>query len=168
MSPTDRDHGLAPQAPPDTRVLVLGSLPGRASLRAAQYYAHPSNHFWRLMAAVIDHPDLPALPYPARLSMLNADRVGLWDTVASAVRPGSLDAALRDVAPRDLAAFTATLPHLRAVAFNGATAARLGRRQLAGSSLALIDLPSSSAAHAAMPYEAKLTRWRELAPFLAD
>ncbi|MDE2405915.1 MAG: DNA-deoxyinosine glycosylase [Sphingomonadales bacterium] len=164
----DRDFGLAAEAPPDTRVLVLGSLPGRASLRAAQYYAHPSNHFWRLMAAVIDRADLPALAYRDRLAALHAARVGLWDTVDSAVRPGSLDAAMRAIAPRDLAAFVAGLPALRAVAFNGSASARIGRRQLAGTALALVDLPSSSAAHAALPFAAKLARWRELAAFLPD
>lgn len=143
-------------------MLVLGSLPGRASLRAARYYAHRTNQFWRLMAAVIARDDLPALDYDTRIATLNQAGVGLWDTIDSAVRPGSLDADIREVAARDLAAFIAGLPALRAVGFNGGTSARIGRRQLAGTPLALIDLPSSSAAHAGLPFAGKLERWLAL------
>ncbi len=97
----------------------------------AQYYAHPANQFWRLMEAVIDIP-LVGTPYPARLDALRSAGVGLWDVVRSAERIGSLDAAIRDHQPNALAEFAATLPHLRAVAFNGAKASQIGRRQLAG------------------------------------
>jgi hypoxanthine-DNA glycosylase len=147
-------------------VLVLGSLPGQASLRAARYYAHPTNQFWRLMAGVIGREDLPVLDYDARIAALNDAGVGLWDTIDSAIRPGSLDAAIRDMAARDLAAFVADLPSLRAVGFNGGTSARIGRRQLAGTALALIDLPSSSAAHAGLPLAAKQERWLALREYL--
>lgn len=147
-------------------MLVLGSLPGEASLREGRYYAHPSNRFWHLMAKVIG-TDLPSLGYDARLAALGAAGIGLWDTVASARRTGSLDAALRDVEPRPLADFVATLPGLRAVAFNGGASARIGRRQLgAARGLALVDLPSSSAAHAAMPLAEKQARWNEMRRFL--
>lgn len=147
-------------------MLVLGSLPGEASLREQRYYAHPSNRFWHLAGAVIG-VDLPALGYDARLAALDAGGIGLWDTIASARREGSLDAALREVEARPLGAFVRTLPALRAVAFNGAASARIGRRQLGdGDGLALIDLPSSSAANAAMPLAAKQARWNELREFL--
>lgn len=147
------------------RVLVLGSLPGVRSLGEQRYYAHPRNQFWALMGAVIGR-DLVALDYEARLAALKAQGVGLWDVVASAERKGSLDAALRSVRPRDLAAVVATLPALRAVAFNGASAWRLGERQLAQSgALALVPLPSSSAAHA-VGLAAKLPAWRQLSVWL--
>jgi hypoxanthine-DNA glycosylase len=162
-----RSAAFAPVVDEGVRVLVLGSLPGTASLAAGQYYAHPQNAFWRLIGAVIG-TDLAALPYPERLAALKAARVGLWDVVASAVRPGSGDAAIREAEPADLAALVARLPALRAVGFNGGTAARIGRRQLAGRGpgLALLDLPSSSPAHAGMPFAAKLERWRALAAWL--
>jgi hypoxanthine-DNA glycosylase len=144
-----------------TRLLVLGSLPGDASLAAARYYAHPQNQFWRLMAAVVD-VDLPALDYEARLGALRAARVGLWDVVASATRPGSTDAAIRDLVGNDLPGLVATLPELRAIAFNGATAFRHGSRQLAGMTQAtLIPLPSSSPLHT-VGLDAKLATWRAL------
>jgi hypoxanthine-DNA glycosylase len=162
-----RKSAFAPVVAPDTRVLILGSLPGEASLEAQRYYAHPQNQFWRLAGAVIGREDLPALDYPARLAALLAARVGLWDTVASATRRGSLDAAIRDAEPAPLAGAVATLPNLRAVGFNGKTSARIGRIQLGGGGLALIDLPSSSPAHASLSFAQKRERWLELQQFLA-
>jgi TDG/mug DNA glycosylase family protein len=109
---------------------------------------------------------LAALDYEARLGALRTAGVGLWDTVASAVRSGSLDAAIREAQHAPLADLIATLPALRAVAFNGATSARIGRGLLAGTELALVDLPSSSPAYAAMPFAEKRRRWLKLQDFL--
>lgn len=150
-----------------TRVLVLGSLPGDASLRAAQYYAHPQNQFWRLMEAVVERP-LMGLPYEERLDILREARVGLWDVIRQARRTGSLDAAIRDHMPNSLAAFAVTLPDLRAIAFNGGKSSEIGRRELASSDggLALITLPSSSPAHASLSFERKRAAWMALRSFL--
>lgn len=165
-TPPGRSVGFAPVADADTRLLILGSLPGDASLKAAQYYAHPQNGFWRLIGATIAQPDLAALSYETRLERLRAARIGLWDVIASAERRGSLDAAIRNPEAADLIALTARLPALKAVAFNGGTAARSGRRILEGeTTAALLDLPSSSPAHA-RPFEEKLARWSALGPYL--
>jgi double-stranded uracil-DNA glycosylase len=166
-APPERHRAFAPVAGPGTRLLILGSLPGAASLRAGQYYAHPQNGFWRLIGAAIGR-DVVALSYPERLAALTAASVGLWDVVASAERPGSADAAIRDPEHADLARLVVGLPVLAAVGFNGGTAARLGRRQLAGlgDRPALVDLPSSSPAYAAMPFEAKRAAWSALGRFL--
>lgn len=147
-------------------MLILGSLPGDASLAAQQYYAHPRNRFWQLAGAVIGADDLPALPYPARLVQLVAAGIGLWDVLASAERPGSLDTAIRAGTAADLPALAGALPQLRAIAFNGAKAAQLGRRALGGGPWALIDLPSSSPANAAVPLAAKHERWIALRKYL--
>lgn len=159
-------HAFAPVVDAGTRVLVLGSLPGDASLAVGQYYAHPRNGFWRLIGGVIGR-DLAALPYEGRLAALREAGVGLWDVIATAERRGSLDAAIRSPAAADLIGLIADLPRLGVVAFNGATAARAGRRQLSGiAHLRLIDLPSSSAAHA-RPLAEKAAVWSRLRPFLA-
>lgn len=147
-------------------MLILGSLPGEASLAAGRYYAHPQNLFWRLVGRAIGI-DLSALGYDRRLCELQRHRIALWDTVASARREGSLDAAIRDPEHARLEDLVAALPELRAVAFNGRKASAVGRRQLAGSSIALIDLPSSSPAFAAMPPAEKERLWARLADFLA-
>jgi hypoxanthine-DNA glycosylase len=162
-----RARSFEPALDAGARVLVLGTLPGPVSLREGQYYAHPRNAFWRLVGPVIG-ADLAALPYPARLEALRAAGVGLWDVIASAVRQGASDAAIRDAEHADLAGLVARLPELRAVAFNGGTAARVGRRQLAArpERLALLDLPSSSPAYAGMPFAEKLARWSVLGGYL--
>jgi hypoxanthine-DNA glycosylase len=161
--------GLKRSFPPvvdaNTRVLVLGSLPGEESLARAQYYGNPRNHFWRLIGAVIE-TDLVPLPYEARLEALLAAGVGLWDTVGSATRRGSLDGAIRLQDANDLATLAETLPALRAVGFNGGKSAALGLPRLAErTDLALIPLPSSSPAYT-LPFDQKLTSWRRLADYL--
>lgn len=100
-----------------------------------------------------------ALSYDDKLAAFRAARIGLWDTIASATRSGSLDTAIRDAQHAPLAELAASLPDLRGVGFNGATSAKIGRRALVGSTLMLIDLPSSSPAYAAMPFAAKRERW---------
>ncbi len=149
----------------NTRLLILGSLPGDASLKAAEYYAHPQNAFWRLVGGVVGR-DLTALPYPERLEALKAAGVGLWDVIASAHRPGSLDAAIRNAEAADLNRFIGSLPALRAVAFNGGTASRLGRRGLVPrTDVVLIDLPSSSPAYT-RPLAEKAAAWAVLGEIL--
>jgi len=165
-SPTEpRKSSFAPFVAPDTRLLVLGTLPGEESLRTQRYYAHPRNLFWHLIGTAIGR-DIVPLDYDQRVAALREAHVGLWDTIASARRRGSLDAAIREVEHNPLAELVAGLPELRAVAFNGATSAKIGSRLLAASKVALVALPSSSPAHAAMKLADKEAVWRELSKFL--
>lgn len=149
-----------------TRLLILGSLPGDASLQAAQYYAHPRNQFWRLLGEVAGQ-NLAVLPYAQRLSAMQSHGIGLWDVVAEARRKGSLDTAIRAASANDLTTLCAGLPGLQVIAFNGATAAGIGRRQLLALAgrLQLLDLPSSSPAYT-MAYASKLAQWMQLAALL--
>lgn len=158
-----RKASFPPVVDDRTRLLLLGSLPGDESLRQTRYYAHPQNRFWELTGAAIG-VDLRALSYDERLDALRAARIGLWDVVAEADRKGSLDAAIRDAADNDLPRLLRRLPVLEAIAFNGRRAAAGGRRILRECERApvLIDLPSSSPAYAAMPFETKLAHWRAL------
>ena len=156
-----RHASFAPYVAPDTRLLILGSLPGARSLAERQYYAHPTNQFWRLLGAVIGRP-LAALPYADRLAALREARIGLWDVIRTAERRSSSDSDIREADPHDLAALIATLPDLRMIAFNGGKAAAIGRRQLPMlGDIAVIDLPSSSAANTS-GYGIKLERWSQL------
>ncbi|MFM5947668.1 MAG: DNA-deoxyinosine glycosylase [Novosphingobium sp.] len=167
VTPTDpRKSAFAAIAAHDTRVLILGSFPGDASLAAGQYYAHPRNQFWHLIGAVINQTDLAGLPYAERLALLGQAGIGLWDVIATAVRRGSLDTAIRAAEPAALTNLAAALPQLRAIGLNGAKSAAIGRKALAGSGLTLIDLPSSSPAHASLGLAAKLARWLTIKEFL--
>ncbi len=160
-----RKAGFPPVVDAHTRVLILGSLPGEASLAIQQYYGNPRNAFWRLMEDVLGASLVP-LAYEERLAALRAHGVGLWDVIAEAERPGSLDAAIRDPAANDLLALVDTLPALRLVAFNGGTSAKLGGR-LIGDRLPTLALPSSSPAHAAKSFEQKAQAWAALCAALA-
>ena len=127
LSGSPRKSCFPPVVDACTRVLILGSLPGEASLAAGQYYAHPRNRFWELIGGALGIALRP-LAYSDRLCALLARGVGLWDVVAEAVREGSLDGAIRDEAANDLVALAGSLPMLRGVAFNGRKASATGTR----------------------------------------
>ena len=156
--------GLPPIARKDARLFILGSLPGDASLAARQYYAHPTNQFWRLLGAVIGE-ELQPLAYQDRLQRLAEHRIGLWDVIASASRPGSLDQAIREAEHNRIEHLLHDFPDLRAIAFNGSTAAAVGRKLIGDLNLSLLDLPSSSAANT-RPFDEKLRTWAHVADFL--
>jgi hypoxanthine-DNA glycosylase len=150
--------GLAPVAGPVTRLLVLGSFPGVASLRAQQYYGHPRNHFWPILSALWGI-DLPALPYAERLQAMQSFGLGLWDVYAACRREGSLDGAIEQPVPNDLAGLVARLPALQAIAHNGGESARAMRFTRAPG-LPVYRLPSTSPANASWSFERKLSAWR--------
>ena len=156
--------GLPPIARPDAGLFILGSLPGDASLAAAQYYAHPQNQFWRLIGSVIGD-NLHELAYAQRLERLAQHRIGLWDVIGSAVRRGSLDQAIRLANHNRIERLVHDFPDLEAIAFNGTTSAATGRKLIGtGHAIALIDLPSSSPANT-RPFAEKAAAWAALRPF---
>ncbi len=154
--------GLAPVLDTHTRVLILGSFPGAASLAAGQYYAHPRNHAWPLLAALVGEP-LARMPYDERLQRLLAHGYGLWDVLGSCERSGSLDSDIRKPAANDLARLRVLCPALKCVGFNGQAAGKFAAR-FADAGLRTVLLPSSSPAHAALSFDQKLAHWRMLAP----
>ena len=163
--------GLPPVVASDCRVLILGSMPGAASLQATRYYAHPRNRFWPLMAALADIP--AEASYGERLAALQRAGIGLWDVIGECRRAGSLDSAIVRGSERAnaLVPLIVSLGQLRVIAFNGATAASLFRRHVEPHLPELrqpvqrIALPSSSPAHAAMGLEALREAWSVLAPW---
>jgi len=144
------------------KVLILGSLPGAASLRLGQYYGHPRNRFWELLGGALGE-DLRSLPYPRRLARLKARGVALWDVVAEAHRPGSLDSSIRRASHNEVAALIARI-RPRAVFLNGLKAAAAFRRCAPGSPAFV--LPSSSPANASVPWARKARAWRRVRGFL--
>lgn len=153
--------GLAPVFDPAaTRLLVLGSFPGVASLRAQQYYGHPQNHFWKILGALWEL-DLMALPYAQRLDAARARGLGIWDVYAACEREGSLDADIRNARLNDLAGLARQCPGLRAIAHNGGESFRHARHTQA-LGLPVYRLPSTSPANASWSFERKLQAWREV------
>ena len=160
-----RRRGLPPVLAADARVLILGSFPSEASLAARQYYAHPRNHFWPILGAVLNEP-LRDLPYRERVARVRAHRVAIWDTIVSCERAGSLDAAIRNAERGEIARVRRIARGLRAVCFNGGTAGR-ARSAWVEAGYATLMLPSTSPAYT-LPVAEKLAAWRELARWLSD
>ena len=165
-APVSYVHSFAPIAAPDATRLILGSMPGKRSLAERQYYAHPQNSFWKILGHLLEFD--PALPYPSRCAALTRGRVALWDVLAACTRTSSLDSDIVEssIVANDFAAFLATHPQIRAIYFNGAKAETSFVRHVLPtlpSSLQALTrrrLPSTSPAHAAMRFEAKLDAWR--------
>lgn len=159
-----RHQSFPPVADRRARVLILGTLPGVASLRAGEYYAHPRNQFWPLMCELVGAA--PELPYRKRLVRLRAAGIALWDVVAESEREGSGDAEIRNEQPNDILLLLRRCPKLGSIFFNGQPAARLFRKHLftavmaARPELQFVTLPSTSPAHAARSYAAKRAHWR--------
>ncbi|MDX8407700.1 MAG: DNA-deoxyinosine glycosylase [Mariprofundaceae bacterium] len=157
------DTGFDWVAEPDACILILGSMPGRESLKQQQYYAHPRNAFWAIMGRLFDFD--PTIPYAIRLQKLTANRIALWDVAHRCTRPGSLDADIRDAEANDFNAFLAAHPHIQQTCFNGAKAESLFRKLVLPTlirPLACQRLPSTSPAHAAMSHEEKYRHWQRI------
>ena len=144
-------------------MLILGSFPSEASLAAAQYYAHPRNHFWPILAAVLGEP-LVAMRYAKRLATLKSHRVGVWDTIVACERPGSLDADIRNALRGDIAVVRRRAPLTHLVCFNGQTAAR-ARSCWDAAGYATLALPSTSPAYT-RPLAEKLEAWQAIGTIL--
>lgn len=153
-----RLEGLPPLADVGARLLVLGSFPGAASLAAGQYYGHPRNHFWPILSALWG-TDLGAMSYRLRVAEVQRRGLALWDVYAACRREGSLDSAIEDAEPNDLASLAARMPLLRAIAHNGGESAR-AMRITRGLGLPVHRLPSTSPANASWSFERKLAAWR--------
>jgi hypoxanthine-DNA glycosylase len=164
---SDRVYSFPPVADTDTRVLILGSMPGQRSLQMNQYYAHPQNAFWKIMDALFGAGR--HLDYPVRLDRLRAHGIGLWESLHSCQRAGSLDSAIvpATMEPNDFNAFYAEHPRITHVFFNGGTSASVYRRHVVPrlsadhAHIRHERLPSTSPAHATLDFEQKLSAWRE-------
>jgi len=164
-------HSFPPIAADGARVLILGSMPGVASLRAGRYYAHPRNAFWPLLGVLLGFD--PQAPYATRCAALQAAGVAVWDVLQTCTRSGSLDARIdrRTEVANDLPGFLAAQPGIRHLFFNGAAAESCFRRhirpKIEATALHCARLPSTSPAHAALSFADKLAAWQAVAVALA-
>ena len=159
MSVTKAATGFPPVIDAKIETLILGSFPSVASLGKAQYYAHPQNHFRRLVGAVIAEP-LYEMDYAVRLKTLLKHRIGLWDIIGNCTRVGSLDSNIRDSGHNDFSRVTGVAKKLRRVCFNGKTAGKL-EPLFVDWGFETVVLPSSSPAYT-MRFEEKLKQWRRI------
>jgi double-stranded uracil-DNA glycosylase len=152
-----------------SRVLILGSMPGAESLKAGQYYANPRNAFWPIMGELFGIGF--DLQYERRLAVLMSKGVALWDSLKTCIRPDSLDASITQAEVNDFSAFFVEHPQITHVFFNGAKSEQTFKRLVTASSatrrLVFTRLPSTSPAHAAMPFAAKVKAWSAVTAALA-
>ena len=147
------------------RILILGSMPGIASLNANQYYAHPQNAFWKIIGTISGCP--ASASYETRIAALKQSGIAVWDVLESCIRPGSLDADIdmKTVKANDIAALQQRQPGIKTICFNGATAENIFNRRilptLKDAHLKYVRLPSTSPAHAGMTLADKIKIWRE-------
>jgi hypoxanthine-DNA glycosylase len=169
-SSMSRVHSFPPIVSQKSKVLILGSMPGEASLKAGQYYAHSRNAFWPIMGEVFGAG--PALPYLERVALLQSAGVALWDSLQACVRPGSLDASITEEVANDFPTFFGTHLNISHVFFNGGKAETTFRRHvlptLSDDRHTFHRLPSTSPAHAAMAREAKVKAWSVVRKVLDD
>ncbi|WP_072395766.1 DNA-deoxyinosine glycosylase [Hyphomicrobium sp. CS1GBMeth3] len=158
-------RSFPPIAEPSARILILGSMPGVASLEAKQYYAHPHNAFWRIMGELVGAGFDKA--YEERTRILQAHGIAVWDVLQSCVRPGSLDSNIRDEVPNDFASFFAAHPRLTHIGLNGGKAAASFRKHATRhcpDGVIVTTLPSTSPAHAARSFAEKCALWSAALP----
>lgn len=157
--------GLSPSVNRRSKILILGSMPGAASLAAQEYYAHPANRFWPLMARLLDEPEFPT-NYSKRLDMLLRHHVALWDTIDTCDREGSLDSDIRNAKANDFTAFLKNWPGIHTIGLNGGKAyttfAKSNQPLLSRPDLRILKLPSTSPANARWRLENLLEAWRVL------
>ena len=154
---------LPPLVSSRTRLLILGSFPGAASLKAQQYYGHPQNHFWRILGAIwpSDPINTDVSSYQKRSEWLLDKGLGVWDVYAACEREGSLDSAIRSAVLNDFSSLKQTCPALQAIAHNGGESFKHSKHTaLLG--LPIYKLPSTSPANASWSFERKLAAWREV------
>jgi len=159
-------HSFPPIADATANILILGSMPGKESLRAGQYYAHRRNAFWSIMGELVGA--VPSLPYEARTRMLKSSGIALWDVLASCARHSSMDADIEadSILPNDFVSFFLAHPDITHVFFNGSMAEKCFRihvqDQLGNRLLHYQRLPSTSPANASVRYGQKLDAWQTI------
>jgi hypoxanthine-DNA glycosylase len=161
-------YSFPPIADNNARILILGSMPGCASLAAHQYYAHPQNNFWHIMSQLLDVE--PGASYETRITAVKRARIAVWDVLQSCTREGSLDSSItrHNQIANNFPGFFQTYKQITHVFFNGAKAEACFKqhvlRKLGDVSLTYLRLPSTSPAHASVSSAQKLKEWRVILP----
>lgn len=139
----------------------MGSMPGSKSLELNQYYAHPQNQFWKVIAALTDQ----AVPkdYKGKLSLLHSARIALWDVLSECTREASSDATIRRPSPNAIKKLLASYPKIKKVILNGKAAEKYYKQYFSE----IIELewkyaPSTSPAHASLSLEQKIAAWQNV------
>ena len=159
--------GLPPLISSQTRLLILGSFPGVASLQAQQYYGHPQNQFWRVLSAIfgdiygLSRINTGVSGYQNRSDWLLSKNLGVWDVYASCQREGSLDSNIRQAVLNDFSILRTLCPNLQAIAHNGGESFKHAKHTK-NLGFPVFKLPSTSPANASWSFERKVAAWHDV------
>ncbi|MCT3959156.1 DNA-deoxyinosine glycosylase [Elizabethkingia anophelis] len=161
----DRINSFPPFIDKDSKILILGSVPGVKSLEMQQYYVHPQNHFWKIMFHLLAEP--VTSDYEEKLAMLQRSGIAVWDTIESCVRKGSKDTDIKNEEANDIAKLLKEFPNIKAVFCNGQKASKNLSKQLKNKEVGInfYGLPSTSPLHT-VGLEKKLTEWKQILHYL--
>lgn len=163
--PTFKVESLSPIVNINSKILILGTMPGIESLRKQEYYGHSRNLLWKMIAHITGN-EIPE-QYKEKVKLLNAEGIALWDVCMTCIREGSLDSNIQDETPNDLHTLIDKYPTIKAIAFNGKEAAKLFGKHIGSmEGIRLISLPSTSPANASIPMKTKIEAWVQLKDFL--
>lgn len=165
MQKEDVKHSFAPIVTENASVLILGSIPGDKSIAENEYYAHPQNRFWRLLAKLTDNE--PACTYPEKLEILSSSGISLWDVAGKAVRKGSMDSSIKEYAVNDIDKLLTGNPSIKAVIFNGKTAERFHDKNFSRrKDIEYMTMPSTSPANAAYSMPKLINEWKIITRYI--
>ena len=143
----------------EAKVLILGTIPGIASLEIHQYYGHPRNAFWKLLFTILEEPF--SLDYEVRKQVAIKNHIAIWDVLQASVREGSLDSAIEQEIPNNFDLFFKEHPNIEYIVFNGQKAAKFFKQYVRVSkNYKQVTVPSTSPANAGISWEQKLKEWQ--------
>ena len=163
--------GLPVLLPENPKVLILGSMPSVKSLEIQAYYGNPRNHFWRILFQLFDEEEL--VDYEDKVSWLKSKGIGLWDTIGSCVRKGSLDANIKDERPNDIQSLVRENPTIHLIGCNGTKSYQVFRKYICldeqFDKVKVIQLPSTSPipGRYTKSFAEKVEAWRQISEYLS-
>lgn len=154
-----------PLAHKDSRILILGTMPGPEALRRREYYGFPGNHFWKIMGSLFENSGLES--YSRKKELLRREKIALWDVIGVCERVGASDSTIKNVRPNDITSLIKRCPNIRTIFLNGKKAENYYRKHFGSViQIASFTLPSTSPAHAAMSLDQKRAEWSVIKKFL--
>ena len=161
MASNIRSNSFSPVIYSDTKILVLGSLPGKKSLELKQYYGHARNRIWKILSHLTGG-DIP-ITYQQKKELLCNNKIGLWDVAHSAHREGSLDSNIQDETPNDIEGLIKNYDSIKVIGFNGKKSEKMFYKYFTEKpEIKYVPLPSTSPANMAISFEDICARWSQL------
>lgn len=149
----------------NSKILILGSIPGIKSLEMQQYYAHPQNKFWKILFEILGEEF--TTDYHEKIKFLHQNHIALWDVIDTCERKSSLDSDIKNEEANKISELLEKHPNVKAIFCNGQKSFK-NLQQILGKNfhLPIFVMPSTSPANAGVPYPEKLAQWSKIIDYL--